>query len=152
MNKGGVGCLLWGDWEVSWERGAARQVEQRRRWRLGRLDEEGGLIVQFWRDISSDRIGILRSGCSGGVRARTYSADDPATAPAIANHISCTCPYFTARETADCGAAIYRNLPCTLVRTPCCRAADVVFAAKRLCYQLPTVLEEIGTNLTAGSR
>lgn len=30
------------------ESGAERQVGQRRRWRAGRWDGEGGLSVQFW--------------------------------------------------------------------------------------------------------
>lgn len=40
-------------WLVRVSKGAARQVGQRRRWREGRRDREGGLCVQFYiRQIS----------------------------------------------------------------------------------------------------
>ena len=38
-------------WDVSAESGAARQVGQRRRWRAGRWEGEGGLSVQFYSSI-----------------------------------------------------------------------------------------------------
>lgn len=46
-----VGELL----EVRAESGAARQVGQRRRWRAGRCEVEGGLRVQFYSAVYISR-------------------------------------------------------------------------------------------------
>ena len=77
--------------EVRRERGAERQVGQRRRWREGRCEGGGGLDVQFYLHVDGQlwagpmKRRLRRDG--GRKEGRTYTTDNPSTPPTIADQI-----------------------------------------------------------------
>ncbi len=78
--EGGGGC-------VCWARGRERQVEQRRRCRFGRVDVEGGLMMQFCGAGRGALVGVWWRAM--GLRARwACPAYDVAAAPALGYHVS----------------------------------------------------------------
>ena len=83
-------------------RGAERQAEQRRRWREGRDEEDGGLHVQFC--MSAVQYGPTLASIDNLswekrdlelIGTGTYTTDNPSAPSTITDQVSRTCRHFT---------------------------------------------------------
>ncbi len=145
-----------GEEEVKRERGTERQAGQRRRWREGREDGDGGLEVQFCvfgiALVSFVNRGEAEKGGLGGEEATTYTTNNPPAPPTIAHQIPRAGRHF-ARDEMSRFAQYVPFPPRRLARSSgLIGVAAFVLAPESLLHEAGAVLQQIGADLTACAR